>query len=159
MTVERKVSHIWLNVVNLHIRIQTPLQNPTLGVVGRQTRLWSAEAKVWGIVPKAAWHWGGDSSVANDPFVAPGSTPSCVRLPPVRDCAGGDWLIYRFLGTNVDHKTCTGKDMAKVMKSHLVMHALQLTALFVGGAIWLHKQLAYPLWVCGFSWIHISSRR
>jgi hypothetical protein len=43
-----------------------PLQNPTLGVLvaeggsvfGRRTGLWSTEAKVWGIVPRAAWHWG-----------------------------------------------------------------------------------------------------
>jgi hypothetical protein len=52
------------------------LQNSTLGVLaaeegnvfGRRTGLWSTEAKVWGIVLKDAWHWGGDSSVANDPF-------------------------------------------------------------------------------------------
>jgi hypothetical protein len=58
-----------------------PLQEPTLdvlvadwgNVLGRQTGLWSTEAKVWGTVPKAAWHWGGDSSVANYPFGAPGS--------------------------------------------------------------------------------------
>jgi hypothetical protein len=58
-------------------------QNPTLGIfvvegsnnLGRQTGLWSTEAKVWGIVPKAAWHWYGDSSVANDPFRASSSTP------------------------------------------------------------------------------------
>jgi len=29
---------------------------------------------VEGIVLKAAWHWGSDSSIVNDPFVEPGST-------------------------------------------------------------------------------------
>jgi hypothetical protein len=41
-------------------------------VLGRKTGLWSTEAKVWGIVPKDARRWDGDSSVANDPFVVPG---------------------------------------------------------------------------------------
>jgi hypothetical protein len=43
-------------------------------------------------VPKAAWHCGGDSSVANDHFRAPGSTPSYVW-----GSAGGDCLIPRVL--------------------------------------------------------------
>jgi hypothetical protein len=34
----------------------------------------STEAKMWGIVPKAAWHCGGDSSVVNDCFGARGIT-------------------------------------------------------------------------------------
>jgi hypothetical protein len=45
-------------------------------VLGWWTELWSTEAKVCGIMLKAAWHWGGDSSITNDPFGAPGSTPS-----------------------------------------------------------------------------------
>jgi hypothetical protein len=44
--------------------VYNPLQNPTLrvlvaeggNVLGRQTTLSSTEAKVRGIVPKAAWH-------------------------------------------------------------------------------------------------------
>jgi hypothetical protein len=34
-------------------------------VLGWQTGIWSTAAKVWGIMPKAAWCWVGDSSVAN----------------------------------------------------------------------------------------------
>jgi len=30
------------------------------------TGLWSTQAKVEGVVPKAAWHWSVDSSVVND---------------------------------------------------------------------------------------------
>ena len=36
------------------------------------TGLWSTQARVEGIVPKAAWHWGRDSSVVNDPLGEPG---------------------------------------------------------------------------------------
>jgi hypothetical protein len=45
------------------------------------TGLWSAEAKVEGIVLKAAWHWCSDSSVENDPHVEPGRNPLYVGLP------------------------------------------------------------------------------
>jgi hypothetical protein len=38
------------------------------------TGLWSTQAKVEGTVPKAAWHWGNDSSVVNDPLGEPGRT-------------------------------------------------------------------------------------
>jgi hypothetical protein len=63
-----------------------PLQNSTLGflvaegsnVLRQETGLWYTEAEVWGFVPKAAWRWGVDSSVANDPFGAPGSTPASI---------------------------------------------------------------------------------
>jgi len=42
--------------------------------------LWSTHAKVEGIVPKAAWHWGGDSSVVDDPLGESGCTPLYVGL-------------------------------------------------------------------------------
>jgi hypothetical protein len=82
-----------------------PLQNPTPGilvaeggnVLGRQTGIWSTETRVWGIVTKAGWNRGGDSRVTNDPFGAPGSTPSYACLPPAWGSAGGDCLIPRFL--------------------------------------------------------------
>jgi hypothetical protein len=48
-------------------------------------------------VPKAAWHGGGDSRVADDPFEARGSTPSYICLPHAWGSAGGDCLISRFL--------------------------------------------------------------
>jgi hypothetical protein len=75
---------IWYGMPASKCYLWIPLQNPTQGVfvaersnvLGRQTGLWSTEAKVWGIVPKAAWHWGGDSSVANGLFEAPGSITS-----------------------------------------------------------------------------------
>jgi hypothetical protein len=66
--------------------------------LGRQTGLWSTDvAKMWGIVPKATWHWDGDSSAANDPFGAPDSTQWYVCLPPARGSAGCDCLIPQFL--------------------------------------------------------------
>jgi hypothetical protein len=61
-------------------------------------------------VPKAAWHCGGDSSVANDPFWAPGSTPSYVCLPPARGSAGGDCLIPGSRETSIDHKKLQKKN-------------------------------------------------
>jgi hypothetical protein len=42
--------------------------------------LWSTQAKVEGIMLKAAWHWGSDSSVINDPLGEQGCTPLCVGL-------------------------------------------------------------------------------
>jgi hypothetical protein len=38
------------------------------------------QTKVEGIVLKAAWHWGRDSSVVNDPLGEPGRTPLYVDL-------------------------------------------------------------------------------
>jgi len=38
------------------------------------TGLWSIQAKVEGIVLKAAWHWGSDSIVVKDPLGEPGHT-------------------------------------------------------------------------------------
>jgi len=42
--------------------------------------LWSTQAKVEGIVPKAAWQWGRDSSVVNNPLGEPDHTPLYVGL-------------------------------------------------------------------------------
>jgi len=39
------------------------------------TELWSTEAKVEGIVLKAVWPWGTDSSVVNDLLGEPGRIP------------------------------------------------------------------------------------
>jgi hypothetical protein len=44
----------------------------------------------WGIVPKAAWDWGGDSSVANDPFGTPDSI-LYICLPPAWVCW---WCLF-----------------------------------------------------------------
>ena len=41
------------------------------------TGLWSTQAKVEGIVLKAAWHCSRDSGVVNDPLEEPGRTPLC----------------------------------------------------------------------------------
>jgi hypothetical protein len=79
-------------------------------VLGRRTGLLSTEAKVWGIMPKTAWHWGTDSNVANDPFRAPGSTPSYVCLPHSWGSAGGDCLLPGSCRTNTDHKKSAGKN-------------------------------------------------
>jgi hypothetical protein len=47
------------------------------------TGLWSTQAKVERIVPRAAWHWGRDSSVVNDPLGEPGCTALYADLPSV----------------------------------------------------------------------------
>ena len=44
------------------------------------TGLWSTQAKVKSILLKAAWHWGSDSSVVNDPLGEPGHTQLYVSL-------------------------------------------------------------------------------
>ena len=51
----------------------------------RLTGLWSTQAKVEGIVLKAPWHWGSDSSAVNDPLE--GTRPQPIAcMPPV--CEG-----------------------------------------------------------------------
>jgi hypothetical protein len=107
--------HIFNNIASLSSAIQMcqvpdPLNfkpptksNPCLprhrggNILVWQIGLWSTEAKMWGIVLKTGWHWGGDSSVANDPFGALGSTPSHTCFPPAWCSAGGDCLIPQFL--------------------------------------------------------------
>jgi hypothetical protein len=80
----------------------------------RQTGLWSTEAKMWRIVPKSAWHWGGDISVTNDPLGAPGITPSYVCLPPTWGSAPG------YCGTNTDHKKSGDKWRRLLLNSNFV---------------------------------------
>ena len=55
--------------------------------------LWSTQAKVEGIVLKAARHWGCDSSIANDPFGEPGHTPSYVGLLFTRGSVDGNLMF------------------------------------------------------------------
>jgi hypothetical protein len=78
---------------------------------GWLTGLWSTQAKVEGIVLKAAWHWGRDSSVVNDPLWEPGRTPLCsyVGLPSTWGSVNGDKCFPLFfsgkgslLGTQTD---------------------------------------------------------
>jgi hypothetical protein len=59
------------------------------------TGLWSTEAKVEGIVLKAAWHWGSDSSVLNDPLVEQDRTPFYFGLPSAWGSVEGDrmWAL------------------------------------------------------------------
>jgi len=60
--------------------------------------LWSTPAKVEGIMLRAAWHWGRDSSVVNDPLGEPGRTPSYVGLLSAWGSVDGDlmsFLIYK----------------------------------------------------------------
>jgi len=49
----------------------------------RLTGLWSTQAKVEGIVLRAVWHWGSDTSVINVLLVEPGHTLLYV-FPPFR---------------------------------------------------------------------------
>jgi len=44
------------------------------------TGLWSTQANVESIMLKAAWHWGSDSSVANNPLGEPGRTQKYAGL-------------------------------------------------------------------------------
>ena len=57
------------------------------------TTVWSTQAKVEGIVPRAAWHWVRDRNVVNDPLGEPGCTPLFVGLPS----AWGSWKVTIFL--------------------------------------------------------------
>jgi len=52
--------------------------------------------QVEGIVLKAAWHWGRDSSVVKDPLGEPGRTPVCVGLPSTCGSVDGDHIFSPF---------------------------------------------------------------
>jgi hypothetical protein len=57
------------------------------------TGLWSTPAKVQGILLKAAWHWGRDSSVVNDSLGEPGRTPLYAGLPSTWGSVDGDHMF------------------------------------------------------------------
>jgi hypothetical protein len=60
------------------------------------TGLWSTQAKVEGIMLKAAWHWGSDSSVVNKPLGEPGRTPLYVGFPSTWGSVDGDHIFSLF---------------------------------------------------------------
>jgi len=47
-----------------------------------------------GIVLKAAWHWGRDATVVNDPLGEPGHTLLCVGLPSAWVSVSGDLMFF-----------------------------------------------------------------
>jgi len=59
---------------------------------------------VEGIVLKAAWHWGRDCSVVNDPLGEPGCTPLYVGLPSTWSSMDCDQMfsVFPFLGIQKD---------------------------------------------------------
>ena len=59
--------------------------------------LWSTQAKLEGIVPRAAWHWGRDSSVINDLLEEPGHTPLYVSFPSAWGSMEGDRMFFPIL--------------------------------------------------------------
>jgi hypothetical protein len=61
------------------------------------TGLWSTKVKVEGIVPRAAWHWGRDSSVVNDHRVEPVFTPLYVGLPSVCGSVDGHLMFFLYV--------------------------------------------------------------
>jgi hypothetical protein len=61
-----------------------------------QTGLWSTQANAEGIVLKAAWHWGSNSSVINDPVGEQGHTPLYVGLPSAWDSVDGNRMFSPF---------------------------------------------------------------
>jgi len=61
---------------------------------GWLTGLWSTQTNVEGIMLKAAWHWGRDCSVLNDPLGEPGRTPLYVGIPSTRGSMDGDLIFF-----------------------------------------------------------------
>jgi hypothetical protein len=61
--------------------------------------LWSTQAKVQGIVLRAAWYWDSDSSVINDPLEEPGHTPFYVGLLFTWSSVDGDRSFPPFSGS------------------------------------------------------------
>ena len=62
------------------------------------TGLWSTQAKVTRIVPRAAWHWGRDSTVVNDPLGEPDRTSLYVGLPNAWGSVEGDLTFSPYAG-------------------------------------------------------------
>ena len=60
------------------------------------TGLWSTQAKVEGIVLKAAWRWGSNINVFNEPLVEPGLTPLFVGLPSAWCSLEGDHMFSSY---------------------------------------------------------------
>ena len=58
------------------------------------TGLWSTQTKVEGIVPRAAWYWGRDSSAVNDSFGEPRRTPLYVGLPSAWGSVDSDLMFF-----------------------------------------------------------------
>ena len=58
------------------------------------TGLWSTPAKKEGIMPKAAWHWGRDSSVINKCLGEPGCNPLYVAHPSAWGSVDGDLMFF-----------------------------------------------------------------
>jgi hypothetical protein len=61
------------------------------------TGFWSTQTKVEGIVLKAAWHWGSDSDVINDPLGEQGHTPLYVGLPSAWGSVDGELMFFSIL--------------------------------------------------------------
>ena len=61
----------------------------------RLTGLWSTQAKVEGIVVKAAWHWGNDSTVVNNTLGETGRTSFYVGLKSAWGSMEGDCMFSR----------------------------------------------------------------
>jgi len=66
--------------------------NLTCWLTGR----WSTQAKVERTVLKAAWHWGSDSSIVNNPFGEPGRTLLYAGLLFKWGSINGDLMFYPF---------------------------------------------------------------
>jgi len=62
----------------------------------RLTGLWSTQAKVEGIVLKAAWYWGSDGSVVNGPLGERCRTPLYVGLMSTWGSVDGDRMFSPF---------------------------------------------------------------
>jgi hypothetical protein len=62
----------------------------TCGLTGH----WSTQAKVEGIMLKAAWHWGTGSLVIKDPIGEPGHTPLYVGLLAAWGSVDGDLMFF-----------------------------------------------------------------
>ena len=65
------------------------------------TGLWSTQAKMEGIVPKAAWHWGRDSSAPSDPLGEPGRTPLHVGLLSAGGSVDRDLMFFLYVWRRV----------------------------------------------------------
>ena len=71
---------------------------PVVGYYGTRWRtgLWSTQERwmIWGRYrAEAAWQWGSDSSVVNNPLGEPGRTPFYAGLPTAWVSVDGDYMF------------------------------------------------------------------
>jgi hypothetical protein len=75
-------------------------------------------------MPRAAWHWGGDNSVVNDPFGALGSSPSYNTFHPYGALRVVIFCSLVLMQQKMEHRN--KREMVEVIQRSSLTHSLHL---------------------------------